>query len=237
MRSLITRTVILGVLVLMGGAELADAQGNWRPGDFGSLRFRVGLFEPDGSSQYWDETFDVFTGSPGDLQDITFGADYLWRTSPHGGLMFGTSWYGGSSTQAYRDWVDTDGYDIRHTTSLDLWDVSAAYVYRFGSRDWQVVPYAGLGGGFVNWRLEEVGYFIDFSSPGQEIYYAGYRATGWTWEALGLVGVEVPVGLRWSFFGEGRYRAADDELGDDFSGFGTLDLSGWEVSAGFAWNF
>jgi hypothetical protein len=237
MRSHSVRSVIFGALIVAAGSGLAEAQGNWRPGDFGSLRFRVGLFEPEGDSQYWDETFDVFTGSPRDLQDLTFGLDYLWRTSAHGGLLFGTGWYGGRSTQAYRDYVDADGFDIRHTTELDTWDVSAAYVYRFGSRDWTVRPYAGLGGGFVHWKLEEAGYFIDFSSPGLEIFSAGYRASGWTWEALALAGVEVPVGFRWSFFGEGRYRSSDDELGDDFSGFGTLDLSGWEVTAGFAWNF
>jgi hypothetical protein len=237
MRSLIIRTVIFGALIVAAASGLAEAQGNWRPGDYGSLRFRLGLFEPDGSSRYWDETFDVFTGSPSDLQDFTFGADYVWRTSAHGGLMLGTSWFGGSSTQAYRDYVDTSGYDINHTTSLDIWDMSAAYVYRFGDRDWTVVPYVGLGGGFLNWGLQEQGYFIDFSSPGRDIYYGDYRASGWTWEGLALAGVDVPVGYRWSFFGEGRYRYADDELGDDFSGFGTLDLSGWEVTAGFAWNF
>jgi hypothetical protein len=237
MHTHLTRSVILGLLLLSAGATLAEAQGNWQPGDFGSLRFRLSLFEPEGSSDYWDETFDVFTGSPADLQDLGFGIDYLWRTSSSSGLLVGTSWYGGSATQAYRDYVDSDGFDIRHRTSLDLWDVSAAFVYRFGSGSWRATPYLGVGGGFLYWDLEEVGDFIDFSSPGREIFFAGYRASGWTWEALGLAGIDIPVGYRWSFFAEGRYRAADDELGDDFAGFGTIDLSGWELSAGFSWNF
>lgn len=237
MRSTVIRSALIGVLGVITVTGLAEAQGNWRPGDFGSMRFRFGLFEPDGSSEYWDETFDVFTGSPASLRDVTFGFDYLWRTSARGGIQFGTSWYGGSMTHAYRDYVDTSGYDIRHRTSLNTWDMTAAYVYRFGSRDWTVVPYAGIGGGFVYWNLEEQGDFINFSSPGREIFNTRYRATGWTWEALGLVGIEVPAGSRWSFFGEGRYRSSEDELGDDFSGFGTIDLSGWEIAAGFAWNF
>ena len=237
MRTHLFRTVMIGLLVLSAGPSLAEAQGNWQPGDFGSLRFRLGLFEPSGSSEYWDDTFAVFTGSPGDLQDLSFGIDYLWRTSRHGGLMFGTGWYGGDATQAYRDYVDSDGFDIRHATSLDTWDLSAAYVWRFGAPGAAIVPYAGIGGGFLYWQLEEAGDFIDFSDPRQEIYFASYVASGWTWEALGLAGVEVPLGFRWSMLAEGRYRYADDELGGDFAGFGTLDLSGWELSAGIAWNF
>jgi hypothetical protein len=40
-----------------------------------------------------------------------------------------------------------------------------------------------------------------------------------------------------SLFAEGRWVSVDDELGDDFSGFGTLDLSGSHASLGIAWKF
>ncbi|HOC44536.1 MAG TPA: hypothetical protein PKJ99_16090 [Thermoanaerobaculales bacterium] len=237
MRLALTRTGILAVLIVTAAAVTAEAQGNWRPGDFGSARFRLGLFEPEGDSAYWDDTFSVFTGAAGDFQDLTIGLDYLWRTSARTGIQFGTSFYGGETTQAYLDYVDLDGWDISHVTSLDTWDVSAAYVVRFGDGGSAVIPYLGAGGGFIFWTLEEAGDFIDFASPDQEVYFGIYQAEGWTWEAFGLVGVDIPVGYSWSFFGEGRYRYADDELGDDFGGFGTLDLSGWELALGLAWNF
>jgi len=237
MRSLLTRSLTLALLVLALGALQAEAQGNWQPGDFGSVRLRLGLWEPEGDSEYWDDTFAVFTGSAGDFQDLTFGFDYLWRASANSGLQFGTTFYSGQATQAYWDYVDLDGFDISHGTSLDTWDLNALYVFRYGDWSSPIIPYAGLGGGILFWSLEEAGDFIDFSTPENEIYFADYYAEGWTWEALAMVGVEVPLGFRWSFFGEGRYRYAEDELGDDFSGFGTLDLSGWEFAAGFAWNF
>jgi hypothetical protein len=47
----------------------------------------------------------------------------------------------------------------------------------------------------------------------------------------------VPLGFKWSFLFEGRYRWSEAELGDDFSGLGTIDLSGLELTAGFSWNF
>ena len=235
MRRLTFITVSIAASILFGSALEAHAQGNWQPGDFGSLRFSLGIFSPDGDSQYWDETFDAFTGSASDFEDVVFGVDYLWRTSRQGGLLFGGSYYDGATTQAYLDWVDSEGGDVNHTTSLALYDLTAAYVWRFGTRG--VTPYIGGGGGLVWWRLREEGYFIDFADPELPIVYASYRADGTTWEAFALAGLDVPLGRQWSFFFEGRYRWSEAELNQDFSGFGTLDLSGVQVSGGFSWNF
>lgn len=235
MRRSTPQTIVLGALIFLTSPLTAEAQGNWQPGAFGSLRFRAGLFEPQGDSQYWEDSFATFTGSPESFRDLVWGVDYVWMTSGTTGLMFGSSFFNGTTTQAYREWVDIDGRDISHTTRLKQWDLTAAFVWRLGRRG--VVPYLGIGGGFNNWRLEESGYFIDFGDPDLPIVWATYKASGWTFEALGLAGIDVALGYRWSFFVEGRYRYSDDELADDFSGFGTIDLSGTELSFGFSWNF
>ena len=235
MRQFISQTIVFGALIISASAFTAEAQGNWQPGSFGAFRFRAGLFEPRGDSQYWQDTFEVFTGSPESFRDLVGGVDYVWMTSGTTGLMFGSSFYNGKSTQAYLDWVDADGRDISHTTSLKEWDLTATFVWRLGRHG--VVPYLGIGGGFNNWRLEESGYFIDFADPDLPVVGASYRASGWTFEAIGLAGIDVPLGYRWSFFIEGRYRYSQDELADDFSGFGTIDLSGGELAFGFSWRF
>ena len=130
------RILAVVVVFVAMGALTAEAQGNWQPGDFGAFRFYLGLFEPNADSQYWDETFDVFSGSPSDLNDFIFGVDYLWRTSRSGGLLFGTSFYEGKATQAYLDWVDGDGRDISHLTTLSLGTYCRSnhtgYVWRHG---------------------------------------------------------------------------------------------------------
>ena len=226
---------VLGGLCALGLAVNVEAQGNWQPGDFGSIRFRVGLFTPEGDSQYWEDKFFDFTGSADNFRDLTWGLDYMWRTSESTGVLFGASFFDGKATQSYLDWVDADGRDISHTTSLQLWDLTAAVVWRIGRAG--LVPYVGLGGGFQSWRLEETGNFIDFGDPELPIVFAGYRSSGWTYEWFGLAGVDVPLGYQWSFFVEGRYRYSEDELADDFSGLGTIDLSGTELTAGLSWNF
>jgi hypothetical protein len=214
---------------------LVQAQGNWQPGDFGSVRFRLGLFQPRADSQYWDQKFTDFTGSASSFENIVFGVEYLWMTSRDGGIAFGGSFYEGSATQAYRDYVDLDGRDISHTTTLGLTDLTATYIHRLARGG--VRPYLGLGGGLLWWRLQAEGSFIDFSDFDAPIVFARYRADGITWEALGLLGVEVPIAFKWRFFFEGRYRWAEAELNRDFSGFGTIDLSGYELTGGFSINW
>ena len=135
------RVFALVIVVICLWTVSAEAQGNWRPGDFGSWRFFMGISEPRCDSQFWDDYFLDFNGSPSDLSDLVFGTDYLWRTSRDGGVLFGVSFYEGKSTLAYRDWVDADGQDVSHTASLGLSDLTAAYVLRFGRSS--VRPYIG----------------------------------------------------------------------------------------------
>jgi len=235
MRSQRYRVLALGIAIASLASFNAEAQGNWRPGDFGSWRFYMGIFEPEANSQFWDDYFIDFTGSPSDFQDLVFGTDYLWRTSGNGGLLFGASYYEGKSTLAYQDWVDADGQDISHTSSLRLSDLTAAYVLRFGASSLR--PYLGGGGGLLWWQFREEGYFIDFTDDELPIFFGNYRADGLTWELFALVGLDFRLSHNWSFFFEGRYRWSEDEMGGDFSGFGTIDLSGGQMVGGFSYNF
>jgi len=233
----VVRVLALAIVAASLLSFPAEAQGNWRRGDNGSARLRVGLFEPDGDSEYWDDSFSVFTGRPADFEDYVMAFDYLWRIGPSTGIMFTVGYYEGDTTQAYRDWVDADGYDIPHRTSLEIADLNAAWVFQLNRPGASFQPYLGVGGGFVQWGLEESGYFIDFSDDAQPVVFAHYKADGSTLQWFVMLGAEVPLGTRWSFVIDGRWRNADDELGDDFAGFGTLDLSGNEYSAGFATRF
>ena len=229
------RVLVVVAVLLALGALSAEAQGNWQPGDFGAFRFYLGLFEPNADSQYWDDTFDAFTGSPSDFGDFVFGADYLWRTSRNGGLLFGASFYNGNATQAYLDWVDADGRDIAHLTTLWLTDLTAAYMIQFGRHSLR--PYLGAGLGLLWWQLREEGSFIDFGDPELPIIFASYQADNTTWEAFALAGLDIRLSGRWSFFFEGRYRWAEDELNQDFAGFGTIDLSGYQLAGGLSYGF
>lgn len=217
-------------------AASVHAQGYLQPGEVGSLRFRLGLVQPEGSSEAWDSLYEGFTGSPEDLEDLSIATDFRWMISRSSGLQFGFSYFDGDGSVEYTDWVAGDGTAIRHQKSLALWDLTALWVFRFGAGE-RVSPYLGVGGGFLWYELEEAGDFIDFGSEDLPIVNTWYGAEGTTYELLGVAGVDVHLSPWWSFLAEGRWREAEDDVGDDYAGYGTLDLSGWEFSAGFAFNF
>lgn len=227
--------VSLSAVLVVLAAPTATAQNTWQAGDFGSARVRLGLFMPDGSSQYWTEVEEGFTGSVDDFEDLTFGFDYIWKFSRTSGLMFTASFYDGSSTRAYRDYVDDNGREIRHTAELQAGDLAVAWVMQAQTNP--VRPYFGLGGGILFWDLAETGWFIDFADPDLPIVRASYYDDGTTLEALALAGLEFRTSPHFSVLLEARYRYADDSLSGDFAGAGTLDLSGFEASGGVAWNF
>ena len=228
--------IILIITCLIAFTPVAEAQRSWSPGDTGSVRFRLGLFEPQANSGYWSEKFEVWTGNAEDFQDLTWGVDGLWMVGPTWGFQFGSSWYQGATTQSYRDYVDDTGRDIAHRTELTTWDLTAAWLYK-PLRGSSVRPYFGVGGGLVSWRLLEYGDFIDFGNDGS-VEYGAYGDEGTTFMAFGLVGLEFLSGSGWSFIVEGRWREAETSLGGGFGSLNQrLDLSGPELSGGISWNF
>lgn len=235
-----SKTLIVVCLIgcLFGFAHDTYAQGSWLPGDAGSIKFRLGLFEPQADSSYWDEKFEVWTGSSSDFEDLVWGIDGLWMMAPTWGVQFGSSWYQGDTYQAYRDWVDSDGREISHRTELSTWDLTAAWVFK-PLRGSAIRPYFGIGGGLLSWRLQEYGDFIDFgSSGGDQVVYGAYQDSGTTFMAFGIVGVEFFSRNSWSLFIEGRWQEAETSLGGGFGSLNQrLDLSGPQVSAGIAWKF
>lgn len=199
--------LVAGTLV----AAEAAAQGHYQPGQFGSTRVRLGLFMPDGDSQYWDDTEAAFTGSADDMEDVSLGFDFVWRTTPATALVFSSGFTDGDATRAYREWVDGDGNDIYHGAELETFDLTVAWMVQAAGPP--VRPYFGIGGGLVFWELTEAGEFIDFGDPDLSIVYATYYDEDMTLEAVAFAGVEFQVSPYYSLLVEGRYRYADDELG------------------------
>jgi opacity protein-like surface antigen len=221
---------------LVAVAAPAAAQ-NYRPIVDNSFRLRLGQFEPQGESRYWDDNFDVFTGGIEQFDDISFGGDFILALSGRHALMFSGDIYEGEDSQAYIDFVDELGSPIVHDTRLTIASATVAYVFSFTGRDASVVPYVGVGGGIYAWELEESGDFIDFGVNPPEIFTDTFRDSNTALGYFYLAGVEVPVGTRWSVLVEGRWQELDQELGDDFETLGDIDLSGRHIYGGFAWRF
>ncbi|HEV8241423.1 MAG TPA: hypothetical protein VGS57_18820 [Thermoanaerobaculia bacterium] len=237
------------LLVLLAAAALpAEAQRYGRRGrgyDRGyehygneqSVRLRLGLFTPDGDSNFFDDNATDFTGDVKDFEDVDGGIDYVIGLQRNFGLMLSADYFEGQQDQSYRNFTDNRGNRISHTTTLEITPVTVGLVVKLAPEQAPVVPYVGGGGGIYAWRYRESGDFIDFNGATLPVFTDTLEDTG---AALGyyvLAGLEVPISPYFSFFAEGRWDKADDELGGDFDGLGKLDLSGRRVMGGLAWRF
>jgi opacity protein-like surface antigen len=237
MRSKALRTtfVLLGLLVaaMPAWCQYRTRQVYEREGEF---RLRLGAFRPEGDSEYWTDKQQEFTGDPSDFENAVGGIDYLLGLNNQLSLMFSGSYFEGDTTQSYRDFDDNFGDRIRHDTTLGIGSLTAGLLVHLTGPDAPVSPYLGGGGGAYFWRLEENGDFIDFNHN-NEIFNASLESTGTAFGYYLVAGLEAPISRNLSVFAEGRWTQAEDDLSEDFEGFGKLDLSGREVSAGLAWSF
>lgn len=233
------RRSIFTLLLLIALPAGAAAQGGFAgPGaERNMLRFSLGYFVPRGDSTYWlDKELD-FTGSSSDFEDLSVGFEYLRRLNSWISLVGSSSFYEGSATQAYRDYVDTSNLPIRHEATLTIVSFNLGVLVNLAPESSPVIPYLGAGAGAYLWELAEEGEFVDFSTADIEIFEDLLVSESETFGYYWLAGLSVPLGSTWSVFGEARWQRAEDELGDDFIGFGTLDLSGREFRIGVAWLF
>jgi opacity protein-like surface antigen len=230
-------------LVLLTFAAAAPAAAAYRPRHpyreppDNALRLRIGGFVPDGDSEYFQDKALDFSGDAKDLEDVSFGLDYRLEITPQFSLLFSGTLFEGQNDQHYLDFTDDRGNDIEHTTTLEIDSLTVGAVVHLLGPEAVVRPYLGAGGGLYSYRLEESGDFIDFNPPPPEIFNGTFKAQGETFGYYLLGGFEVPVSRNVAFFAEGRWQYAEDELQDDFEGFGDLDLGGRDLAAGITWRF
>jgi hypothetical protein len=227
--------IALTMLLLAALPALAQQPGGQRyyPEREGAFRIYLGAFQPHGDSQYWDDKEEDFTGSIDDFESLSFGAAYLLPLNNRLSIMFGGSLYEGESTNAYRNFEDNFGNRIRHDTTLDIASGTVGFVVHLTAPDVVIQPYLGAGGGTYFWELEESGDFIDGNL---DVFSADLRSDGVAFGYYGLVGLEAPITPHFSIFAEGRWTEVDDDLSDDFEGFGKIDIGGREIAAGLSWN-
>ena len=228
---------LLASVVMIALAALPAAAQTSRPYNAypNTLRLRVGIFQPNGDSQYWDQREFDFTGDEDDFEDTIIGIGYTHMLTERFGVLVGANYWEGSNTAAFLDFEDDFGNDIEHETTLEVLSFDLGMVYHLLRRDATVSPYVGGGIGFYGYDLQESGDFINFGNF--EIFNGTFDASGNTVGGFFVAGLEVPIGEQFAIFGEARWDWASDELEDDFEEFGDLDLSGGQLAGGISFRF
>ncbi len=240
--AIMKRATILFSLIILFFSSAAFSR-DMVPPERGFVNLKLGIFIPDGDSNFWNDSEEVFTLNVEDMDDILAGIDFGIAINPRMEFSIGIEYFDVTTGSEYRDYIGSDGFPITHDTSLEILPVQASLKILPGGRYTEgrymalskIIPYIGGGIGFYLWEYRESGEFIDFGdmSVYPEIYVSDGVAVG----AHVMGGIEIPFDPYWSVMMEAKYSKVDDTLNKDFSDFGTIDLSGWSFILGTSFRF
>lgn len=240
--------ITLGLVTIVGLAastptQAAQSRNRGRPvtGSH-ALQFRLGGFFPAGGGTVWDDNQAFFSLNIADFNDAMVGITYIGAANRWVEFGINADFYDASSFSAERGVVDSFGFPVAHDTRLTLLPLTADVRFLIGGkrarRQARPLVYLGGGVGVTFWEYEEVGEFVDFSSPDLKIFAGNFNENGLALETHVLAGIALPVQRNLSVILESRYSWADDQLdSNDFPGFGRLNLGGPSVFVGASFRF
>jgi hypothetical protein len=176
----------------------------------------------------------------GDFDASGVGGDIGFAVTRRITAVGGIDFHHSSAGSEYRDYVDNQRLPITQATRLQVMNVTAGVriallppgrqVGQFAWLPRRVTPYAGGGIGALRYHLEQEGDFVDFADFA--VFWATYRAGGWTPSGHALGGTHVRLNRRLALSVEGRYVFAAAALDRPWLGFEPLDLSGLRIGTG-----
>ena len=229
----------------------ASSQGGGRQTDFlfntpkGFIGFRLGRLFPRADSEVFDMITDQLTLEKSDFRAINFGIDGGVNLQERVDLIFSLDYAKRTVDSEFRDYEDEHGLPITQTTSFEHLPLTGGVKFlilprgrRIGRFSWipnRVVPFVGAGAGFVWYRLEQKGDFVDFED--YEIFPARLESSGWTPTAYAGGGADINIVKGLFLTLDLRYFWAETKLKRDFVGFDAIDLAGLRATAGLQWHF
>ena len=210
-----------------------------------ALGVRIGFHLPragggNGAQSLWDLTRENLTVETSDLGGIYFAGDLSIRLSERFDVTLSAGHSVSQTPSEFRDWVDVDDNPIEQTTEFTTTPATIgvkAYLFDRGRsvgrfawipRTWN--PYAGIAAGFVWYRFEQRGDFVDFETL--DVFRDNFRSRGRARTITFAGGLERSLGRRLQLTGEARYGLGSAPLGHPFVGFPDLDLAGFEFTIG-----
>ena len=235
-----------GIALALFVSTVAPAAAQERGKDFlfgrpdWSLAVRGGYAYANANSDVFEFATNNLTLNRRDFSGMAFGADLSYSIRSNLDLVLGISYAGASKKSEFRRWEDNNKLPIEQTTKFSRLPVTASLKWYLASRGRSVgrfawipakyTPYVGAGVGMVQYTFEQVGDLVDFQN--NNVFKHDYTSSDWAKTAHVLAGLDYSLGPRWALTTEARYSWAKADLGDAFSGFGPIDLSGFTTTVG-----
>jgi hypothetical protein len=206
----------------------------------GSFGIRSGLLFARAGSNLFDFLHRQLTIDGSDFNTPAFAVDIGGAVARHVDVLFGFEYSRATLNSEYRNLVDSNRLPIAQRTRLQQINLSASAKiplvprgHEVGQLAWiayPVSPYVGAGAGFLRYEFDQSGDFVDVVDL--SIFRDALQSSGWAPSTHVFGGVDIKLWRRVFLTAEGRYLWAKATLGQDFTGFDPIDLTGLKVTAG-----
>jgi len=227
------------------------------------VSFKVAYFVPRVESDLWDIEFENMDFRKTDFHATSFSFTYEYFLSSFASLTFSVDGYNRQKYGLYKDYVEEkigadyyafdygQGEPIGHTLSISSTPLQVSIKLTPTGRRDRFIPYVGGGVGIYFWNLRLQGEIVDFSQsewfydPNIDQDVIGYLVS-WkdsrednkiTVGYHGFAGFMMPIANRLSLDVELKYNSVKGSLTEDFEGFESFDLSGYQVAVGINYWF
>jgi hypothetical protein len=209
------------------------------------LGLRIGAFFPDTNSGIFDMITDELTLEKDNFDTWDFGVDLGFNIHNRIDLVFSLDKSEQTKNSEFRDYVDDQGFPITQSTKFSQIPITAGIKYllvqrgrQVGQYAWlpaRIVPYLSGGAGILQYKFEQVGDFVDYST--MEIFHAVLKSSDNVPIICLGCGVEYNIVKSLYLTVDLKYSWADDDLSQDFTGFDPIDLGGIRLTTGIQWHF
>lgn len=211
----------------------------------GSFRIDAGWAVAAAGSDLFAFTTNELTLRRRDFSSPTVGGELAFNVRPRTQLLFTGSWAQMNKGSEFRNFVDNNQQPIEQKTTFVRVPLTVGVKEYLGSPGLSVgklawiparlAPYVSAGAGATWYQFRQRGDFIDFST--NNVFPDEYVSSGWAPTGYAAVGVDYAVGASYALTTEAKYLKANGALSNDFSGFHSLDLSGFTTTIGFTFRF
>jgi opacity protein-like surface antigen len=206
------------------------------------ISIRGGYDHAMAHSDVFDDAVNFLTLNRSDFSGFTLGGEVAFALTSRVDLSLDVGYSGVNKGSEDRHFIDNNNLPIQQSTEFRRVPVTANLRYyltppgrNVGRLAWipnKVTPWVGAGVGMMWYRFQQDGDFVDYQT--NNVFPSTVSSSDWTETVQGMGGVDISLTPLVALRGEARYLWARAPLGQDFTGYNRIDLSGVQATLGLS---